>query len=184
MLGEAIKNPRNISTLTPSSQGLARAMVNALPRPFRHVVEIGPGTGPITACLLDSGLSPQRLLAIEANSVLGRGLRTRFPAIQTAIADAKFLPYVLRDSGWPLQVEAIVSSLGLRSMPPEVVASILQAVNGCLAPGGVFVQFTYRLHSSISPQLQEALGWEHERVAVVWSNFPPASVHRYTKRAA
>ena len=50
-----------------------------------HVVEIGPGTGALTARLLDEGA---RVVAVEVDAKLAGHLRQRFPAAEIIHADA------------------------------------------------------------------------------------------------
>lgn len=179
---QALRNPRAMASVVPSGQALALIMASSLPSDTRCVVELGPGTGPVTQSLLDRGIAPERLLAVEYNRELGLALRRQYPKVKTVIADAQLLPFVLRDSKWPPQVDAIVSSLGLRAMSPGQVEAIARAANGSLKIGGVFVQYSYRKGSPIPMSLCRQLGWEVEIVDRIWRNLPPATVFRYTKR--
>jgi phosphatidylethanolamine/phosphatidyl-N-methylethanolamine N-methyltransferase len=178
---QALRNPRSIASIAPSGQALASAMAAALPSGVDCVVELGPGTGPVTQAILDAGIHSSRLLIVEFNHTLGRALRTRFPGVPTAIADARFLPFVLRDMGWPSQIPAIISSLGLRAMTEEATANVLAAANSSLLPGGAFIQYAYAPSPPIPAFLVERLGWRHEKLGMVWRNLPPASIHRYWK---
>jgi phospholipid N-methyltransferase len=48
----------------PSSSDLARAMASALPETGGMIVELGGGTGAITAALLERGVLPEDILII------------------------------------------------------------------------------------------------------------------------
>ena len=49
-----LRRPLGIGALAPSSASLARAMVRVLdPKPTDTVVELGPGTGPVTEALVE-----------------------------------------------------------------------------------------------------------------------------------
>lgn len=181
LLRQALSNPRAIASVVPSGQALASSIARALPAGTVSVVELGPGTGPVTQALLDHGIASNRLLAVEHNRPLGLALRRKFPALPTVIADARFLPFILRDSKWPPQVDAIVSSLGLRALSPEAVEEIIRNANLCLRIGGVFIQFSYRAGSPVPEALCSRLGWKAEPFERVWRNLPPATVWRYTK---
>ena len=65
----------------PSGRVLARTMARyvepELPGP---VVELGPGTGPVTEALVDHGVDPARLVLVEFNPTFCQLLRARFPA--------------------------------------------------------------------------------------------------------
>lgn len=178
---QLVRNPAAMAAVAPSGAQLSQAMVQALTGSPSHVVELGPGTGPITQALLDAGFAPRNILAIEQNRKLGQALARRHPGVSVFMTDARHVRCVLRDMGWPPNVSAVVSSLPLRAMPPTTAQAIMRAVQGCLCPGGVLVQFSYGLSSPVSRELAHALGWKVEQVAQVWRNLPPARVWRYTQ---
>lgn len=183
LLTQALFNPRSVGTIAPSSAALAERMVAAIPHPnVGQIIEIGAGTGPVTRALVNHGVTPQQLLVVEMNRPLGLSLRQSFPHLDVAIADAQFIPFLLRDMGRPSTVHAVVSSLAFRSMPHHARAPILHAVNQVLEPGGVLVQFTYGWSSPITPEECQRHRWEHEKVGLVLKNLPPATIHRYWKR--
>ena len=181
-LRQALRNPRAIASIAPSGPTLGRAMVAALPKNFSTLVELGPGTGPVTQALLEHGVPPKNIMAIEHNRELGLALRRKYPQVPISITDARHLPQVLRDCEWPSQVDVIVSSLPLRALSDETVEQIITSANSCLKIGGVFVQYSYRAGSPVPASLCRRLGWEVEALDKVWKNLPPARVYRYTKR--
>ncbi len=63
---EFISNPRSIGSAFPSSRKLAMRMASHIPKNFDGiVVELGPGTGPVTAALFEWGILPRQLIAVE-----------------------------------------------------------------------------------------------------------------------
>jgi phosphatidylethanolamine/phosphatidyl-N-methylethanolamine N-methyltransferase len=63
---QCLRNPFRIGAVAPSSRALAMAMAGQVLR--RHsgtIVEFGPGTGAITAALLDLGIARERLYLVE-----------------------------------------------------------------------------------------------------------------------
>jgi phosphatidylethanolamine/phosphatidyl-N-methylethanolamine N-methyltransferase len=180
-LRQALRNPRAIASIAPSGPTLGRAMVAALPATVSTVVELGPGTGPVTQALLDHGIPASHIMAVEHNRSLGLALRRKFPSLPVSITDARHLPQVLRDCQWPAQVDAIVSSLPLRALNDETVEQIITNTNKCMRIGGVFIQYSYRTGSPVPDNLCRRLGWKMEALDKVWKNIPPARVYRYTK---
>ena len=76
-----IERPLSIGAVTPSSKMLARAMARYVdPHSDGPVVELGPGTGPVTAALVEAGVDPSRLVLVEFNPAFCRILRTRYPS--------------------------------------------------------------------------------------------------------
>src|SRR5208283_4436038 len=81
--------PRLTGAVAPSGQPLARAMARAV-GDIRHgvVVELGPGTGPVTRALLERGLDPRRLVLVEFDPSFCRMLESRFEAATVIEGDA------------------------------------------------------------------------------------------------
>ena len=181
LLSQFFRHPASIGSLVSSSPALAQTMVKALPSEVKRVVELGPGRGPITQALLDHGIAPENLLTLEADASLAQALRRRLPHVQTVTADARFVPFVLRDLGWPNQVDAVVSSLPLRNMAPHALEFLLGSVDRVLRPGGSLIQYTYGLRAPIADSACRELGWRQYQLETVWKNLPPARVFRFVK---
>src|SRR6202451_1701568 len=57
-----IERPLSIGAVTPSGKILARTMASYVdPNSTGPVVELGPGTGPVTEALVEAGVAPSRL---------------------------------------------------------------------------------------------------------------------------
>ena len=77
---ELLNNPRPVGSAVPSSRFLARRMAGLIPRsPRGYVVELGAGTGAITAALLARGIPPERILSVERSETMVKLLKRRFP---------------------------------------------------------------------------------------------------------
>jgi phosphatidylethanolamine/phosphatidyl-N-methylethanolamine N-methyltransferase len=175
---ENLRNPAVIGAPCRSSAALARCMAQCVdPQGNGYVVELGGGTGPVTAALLERGVAPERLIVIEQSRTLSRHLQQRFPFVKVVCDSAERLPGVL---GSHHPVELIVSSLPLRSLKSESVQAIVKHCHAVLAPGGLLVQFTYAFWG-VSPF--ETPGCERIASRVVWRNFPPARVDVFARRA-
>lgn len=172
-LREALRNPRRISALAPSSPSLARAMAAGLGPRSGPVVEFGPGTGRLTEAILATGLPPARLTLFEMNEEFVRHLRLRFPAVRVIHAPAQEAPRLLAPVA-----ERVVSGLPLLSMPPALREDIVAAAFAVLAPGGTMVQFTYGPSDPLTPGQLERLGLRIDRGPRIWANLPPARVLR------
>lgn len=177
-LREAITNPRNVGALFPSSRTLARRMARHAQIDARGpVVELGAGTGVVTAALLEHGIPPSRLFAVERSPALAEILRERFPGIQVVCGDACELRPLLEahaSARLPGPVQ-IVSSLPLRSLPEPVVAAIVREIAALVGTDGAWIQYTYALaHRRIPP------GFHRRQSSVVWRNVPPARVDVFT----
>ena len=175
-----LRRPLTIGTVMPSGQALARAIARQVPLPTTlPILELGAGTGAITAALLDAGVPPDQLIAVEREDVLFATLTRRFPGIRAVRGDATRLQDLLRTHGVS-QVGAVVSGLPLVSLPAAVCHAIIEQSLKVMAPGAPFVQFTYALASPIDRQ---AHGLDGRRVDHIWANFPPAHVWVYRRRS-
>ncbi|MDR1965979.1 MAG: methyltransferase domain-containing protein [Synergistaceae bacterium] len=178
MLKEIIHNPRDMGTFASSSRALAGEMASALsPRTMKNgtLVEVGAGTGPVTAALLERGVPSDRLVVIEKSPALAECLMRRFPNVNVRCCGAEEMSSCL---GAAPPVTAIISSLPFRSLPKSVSIGIMEEVERTLAPGGIFVQFTYALIGEI-PCIPAA--FRKVRSRLVFLNFPPAKVEVFVK---
>ena len=176
-LRELVAQPGTVGAICASSPRLAArmaALVDAQQPGL--VVELGGGTGVITAALLAHGVPPERLAVVEQSDRLAAHLRQRFPAIHVLHGDAAELPALLAQldgPAAPVRVQHIVSGLPLLSIPTPVRQRILHAGAQVLAPGGRLLQFTYALHG---PSPWQQAGLVCQRRERVLANLPPARV--------
>jgi len=166
--------PRGIGAIAPSSPRLARALAMQIPQSNGPVLELGPGTGVVTAAILARGIAPEHLTAIEYDSEFAEHIRRRFPRIHVIRGDAFDLQTVLGDTR---PFAAILSGLPLLNFPPESRAELLAQIFARLAPGAPFIQFSYGL----KPPVPAPSGVSVTRAARVLLNLPPARVWVYRK---
>jgi len=77
-----IERPLSIGAVTPSGKILARVMAGYVdPNSTGPVVELGPGTGPVTEALVEAGVDPARLVLVEFNPAFCRILQKRYPDV-------------------------------------------------------------------------------------------------------
>ena len=176
-LGSLCRNPTQIGCIAPSSPALSRRIASLVDPWSANVLEIGAGTGAVTKALLERGVAPERLMALELDPYLAAYLRQQFPAIRVICGNAvrlgELLPEALRG-----KLSCVVSSLPLRNMRPEIRADIVTAALDALAPRGQLIQFSYRLRC---PVPYTRVGITTERVERIWNNLPPATVWRFRK---
>ena len=172
------ESPRLTGAVSPSGRFLARAMARAVGAVGDGlVVELGPGTGPVTRALLEQGVPPEQLVLVEYESAFCRLLGQRFPGVSVRQGDAYALRRTLADlSDRPIR--AIVSSLPLLNQPPMRRTALIEDAFALMAPGGVFVQFTYGVASPI-PRPASAGRFSAHATAPIWLNLPPARVWTY-----
>jgi phosphatidylethanolamine/phosphatidyl-N-methylethanolamine N-methyltransferase len=171
-------NPKRVGAVLPSGAPLARLMASHVPlNDDGPVLEIGAGTGVVTAALIDAGLPPERLFVLELDARLHRFLRDNFPGATVLRGDAARMhrlvpPHLVG------KVSIIVSSLPLRAMDKPTQRAIVDSAFEVLKPGGSLIQYTY---PPLSPLPHRAFGLKAQRLGRIWLNVPPAAVWRFTK---
>ncbi|MBS0458208.1 MAG: methyltransferase domain-containing protein [Proteobacteria bacterium] len=179
-----LKNPIKMASITPSGQQLAGMMMEELPVGARRVIELGGGTGVFTAALLQHGVAPGDLMVVELNPDLHAHLQRRFPQAHVVCGDARTLGQMAADCGFAGggPADAIISGLGMLSMPKALQRDIMAAALACLRPGGRFVQFTYGPAVPIAREVVDELKLDARKGQTAWRNFPPATVYVFTRR--
>jgi phosphatidylethanolamine/phosphatidyl-N-methylethanolamine N-methyltransferase len=173
-----IERPLTTGAVTPSGRALARTMAAyvdpGVPGP---IIELGPGTGPVTEALVAQGIDPSRLVLVEFDPIFCRLLRTRYPEATVVQGDAYSLKRLL---GGLLQqpAAAVVSGLPLFNKPLRMRLRLLFESFGLMSPGAPFVQFTYNAVSPIPKRLDRVRAEASERI---WMNIPPARVWVYRR---
>ena len=185
LLRHWLRNPLRTAAVLPSSRELGAAMVSELPAGARRVIELGGGTGALTEALLANGIRGSDLLVLELSEELHAYLQARFPQVLIVEGDARDLPDIARRCGFinAGPVDAVISGLGLLSMPRETQLAILAAAFACLRAGGRFIQFTYGPQPPVAAEVARALGLDVRRGDFVLRNVPPATVYVYTRAA-
>ncbi|MCB1537045.1 MAG: hypothetical protein KDJ44_20630, partial [Rhodoblastus sp.] len=179
-------SPLTTGAVTPSGRFLARAMARCVdPQAQGLIVELGPGTGPVTEALVARGVPAEKLVLVEYDPAFCKLLERRFPGVQVLRGDA----YRLKDTLKHLEGEAIstvVSSLPLLTRPERERLLLLDDAFALMGAEGSFVQFTYGLVSPmpLKSRLRAAADYRGEVSNPVWLNLPPARVWRYTRADA
>jgi phosphatidylethanolamine/phosphatidyl-N-methylethanolamine N-methyltransferase len=173
-----IEKPLSIGSVTPSSKALARAMAAYVdPNSNGPVIELGPGTGPVTEALLARGIDPARLILLEFDPTFCRLLRKRYPAATVVQGDAYSLKRAL-GSHLAEPAAAMVSGLPLFTKPLKTRLKLIYEAFALMLPGAPFVQFTYATVPPIPKALDRVRAEASERI---WMNIPPARIWVYRK---
>lgn len=174
------ERPLVTGAVTPSGRMLARTMAAyADPSVAGPVIELGPGTGPVTEALIRRGFDQDRLVLVEFNPDFCTLLRRRFPGATVICGDAYRIRDTLGDRLGSLSA-ATISSLPLFTKPLEQRLELLQGAHDLMRPGAPFVQFTYAVVPPI-PAKCEAGSYTASRSNRVWLNLPPARVWVYRR---
>src|SRR5437899_2397181 len=141
---------RNTGSILPSSRSLGRALVSELRRaaPPRRILEVGPGTGAVTAEIVRQLRPGDRLDIVEINGHFIDVLRRRFAEerlFQSRSGQVRLIHAPLQDVPGEAVYDFMISGLPLNNFPLALVRDIFKAYRRLLKPGGVLSYFEYIL---------------------------------------
>lgn len=182
-LAAALRSPREVGTLLPSGAALAHRLAAVVPRGAHEqvVVELGAGTGAVTAEIARRAGPGAQLIAIEQDAALAQQLRERNLGAHVVAADALSLPEILADQGVE-GADAIISVLPWTLLPSGRQRQLLDVIHHALRPGGVFTAAAYsagywtptarRFRAMLSRSFHEVVPTRS-----MWNNLPPAMTY-------
>jgi phosphatidylethanolamine/phosphatidyl-N-methylethanolamine N-methyltransferase len=184
--------------ILPSGRFLAKALarwVGKGDRPQR-ILEVGPGTGPITRRIAQAMRPEDQLDLVELNASFVEQLREGFrsdPVLKPVADRSRVLHSAVQDLAGEPAYDVIISGLPLNNFSPALVEQILGTMTGLLRPQGTlsFFQYIYirqiksalvgrrhREHLRAVGRVMNALLDAHEfRRDWVWLNMPAAWAH-------
>jgi len=182
-LREFIASPTTTGSITPSSQRLARTIVEGLDlRNADAVLEYGPGTGVFTEFVLRELKPGAKFAAIELNPHFAEAFKQRYPDV-LLFEDSVSNVEALCNRAGVQSVDCIISGLPWATFSESLQVECLEAMMRVLKPGGRFATFSY-VHSLAltgSRRFADRLPRYFKTVSkspVVWLNVPPAFVYR------
>lgn len=168
-----LADPLRVASPVPSGPALARAIAAGVDaRAPGAVLELGGGSGAVTAALLARGVARADLTIIEYAPDFCVHLRHRFAGLKVLEGDGFAFPALVGER----RFKAIVSGLPVMAVAPPVRRRLLEHALAALMPDGVFIQFSY---SPFSPFA--AGGDVTMRRHTVWANLPPMQVWCYRR---
>lgn len=168
---------KRVGAVTPTSARMSRAMALAADTSARKAVaELGAGTGPVTAAILEQLPPDGRLWAFEIRPDFAQKLRERFrdPRLTIVEGSATEAPRVAREVGLP-GFDAVISAIPFAVLGHGLTREILATSAEAMAPDAPFVAIQYR-PDYLPPFLRERFG-RYERELHLW-NLPPAFIMR------
>ena len=162
----------SIAAMSPSSRWLGRKCIKYVD--FRRpqvIVELGAGTGPVTAEIARRLGADSTLIAVEIDPEFCSRLRARFPHpnIEVVQTDAAQVADCLRERGID-QVDSIISGLPIFYFDRADQVAVLKLAHDFLVPDGHFVQLTHTLF--VRDKFYQEL-FEDVRFEPVLLNMPP-----------
>ena len=177
-IGRLITQPKTVGAIAPSSKALGRAMAAQIdPGAQGPVLELGPGTGVATAALIERGIAPERIVAVEYNQDFAALIASRYRGVHVIAGDAFDLGKTFGNRFSEKFIGA-VSGVPLLNFNVAQRQTFLSGVLARLKPGAPYVQFSYGLHCPVAPPE----GVNVTQAAYIFFNLPPARVWVYRRR--
>lgn len=137
---------KRVGAITPTSARMSRALATAAGTAGRKAVaELGAGTGPVTAAILEQLPPDGRLWAFEIRPDFARKLRARFddPRLTIVEGSATEAPRIAREAALA-GFDAVVSAIPFAVLDKGITRDILAASAATMLPGAPFVAIQYR----------------------------------------
>jgi phosphatidylethanolamine/phosphatidyl-N-methylethanolamine N-methyltransferase len=173
-----LDGPKSVGTPFATSVHTGRAMASVIDvHSGLPVLEIGPGTGTITRAILERGVKPADLIAVEYSEDFANGLRREFPDVRIIHGDVFELDEALaHDSG--LVFDSVISAIPLLNFPMAERISYIEDMLNRIPAGRPVIQVTYGPKSPVPPHSGSFLV---ERADFVVRNIPPAHLWTYRR---
>lgn len=171
-------SPLKMGAISPTSRGLCRLMVrHAEADPNGYVLELGPGTGVVTECLIEAGIAPERIVSVEYDRDFSALLRKRFPEVNVIHGDALDLDRTLGEFR-DVTFSAVLSGVPLLTLSKEKRVRYVEAALDRVGPNGNMTQLSY----SLTPPQEPIPGsFTVEKSKWVTLNIPPGRVWIYRR---
>lgn len=168
-------------SILPSSKALGRAMTRPMrqSREPRRILEIGPGTGAITAAIVRQLRAGDQLDIVEINADFVAYLGQRFaeePAFRRRRAQTRIMHCPLQEVPGEHAYDFMISGLPLNNFSLELVEDIYRSYERLLKRAGTLTYFEYVwIRALKTPFVQEP---ERRRLHAL-TEFLQAKLRRY-----
>ena len=173
------KNPLGVGAIAPSSSELAALMVEGVKAGEDAVVlELGVGTGAITAAISDVLPNNSSYLGVEIDQKLVEIVQNKFPQLHIINGDAGKAGEIYNQHKLG-KVSYVISGIPFVSLPKEMCENIFGEIGKFMEKGCLFRTFQY-VHGYYTPPAKRLRDYMNERYGpmeksrVVFKNLPPA----------
>ena len=176
-----LRNPSMVGSIIPSSPYLAREFTRGIDLSQEAVVlELGPGTGPITEHLHDEMSEPERCVGIERDPEYVELLQHRFAEMTFVEGSAADMVEHLDEAGFE-GADVIISALPFSTLPQHVMAEIYDGLEVLMEAGTRFrtVQYAHAWPMASAERFRRHMNrmfGQHTRSPLVWRNVPPGYI--------
>jgi phosphatidylethanolamine/phosphatidyl-N-methylethanolamine N-methyltransferase len=181
-LAAFVRRPGTMGAVAPSSARLSAVLTSIVPTAGSPVVvELGPGTGAVSAAIDQRLPAGSRHLAVELDATMVEYLGRTRPGMEVVYGDARNLGKLLAERD-VTHVDAVVCGLPWALFDEPTQHAVLSEVGEAIGPTGAFSTFAYVSGMALpaARRFRRTLRSRFEEVivsATVWRNVPPAFVY-------
>ena len=146
----AATNLAEVGSIIPSSRAVAKAMTASLrdTQPPRRILEVGAGTGPITARIVREMRPGDHLDVYEINPEFTAFLERRFerePRFQKVRDQVSIYTAGIETIERQPTYDVIISAIPFTNFPPSAVEEFFETYRAILKPNGVltYIEFAF-----------------------------------------
>ncbi|MDM9647099.1 phospholipid N-methyltransferase PmtA [Rhizobium sp. S163] len=173
-----MQGPKTVGSIVPTSSITAKKMASVInPNSGLPVLELGPGTGAITKAILQRGVKPENLVAIEYSTDFYEHLVRLYPGVNVINGDAFNLDKTLAHMDGQ-KFDSVVSAVPLLNFPMQARIAMLESVLDRLPAGRPFVQISY---GPVSPIIARPERYHIQHFDFIVRNIPPAQLWIYRR---
>ena len=171
-------NTKSVGSVTPTSRICARSMASvANPGAGLPVLELGPGTGPITRAILERGVKPENLWSIEYSEDFFEYLKLEIPGVNFLNGDAFDLDMTLGEHK-DQRFDCVISAVPLLNFPMAQRISLIENLLSRIPAGRPVMQLTYGPKSPVRTGSGNFSVKHHD---FILRNVPPANLWIYRR---
>lgn len=172
-LRKLLRHGLSVAAMKPASRSLAAAHCRHVDasRP-QVIVEIGAGTGAVTAAVAQAMHKESQLIAVEIDLDFAAILRSRCPQATVLACDARELPAQLAAIGVS-RIDLMISCIAL----PYVPRAVNEAIFGCLDRMGDDSWFTQQTLVPLVYRRMYHRMFHEVTFRMVLANLPPGGVY-------
>ena len=173
-----IDKPKAVGSIIPTSSVTARRMASVIDTDSGlPVLEVGPGTGVITKAILERGVKPRDLFAVEYSHDFVLHLRRHYPDVNVIEGDGFNLDETLGERRNTV-FDCVISGVPLLNFPVARRVAYLEHLLKRIPQGRPVVQLTYGPKSPVPPGLGD---YTVEHFHFVLRNIPPTQLWLYRR---
>ncbi len=176
--GGVIRSPQRLGAIAPTSAAVSDVIASHISSDAQlPVLELGPGTGPVTRAILRRGIAEKDIVAIEYDSAFYTNWTRQFPDATIMQGNALHIDEVLADDG-AQKFDCVVSGIPMLNFREPAHEAFLQQAFARIAPGRPIIQITY---GPKSPIIVKDASVEVEASPWILRNLPPAKIWTYRR---